>query len=190
MPPSRTLKLNPFITIWVEWVEKIGPKVWRQVSEEYLEALYASWLRRMEALVAVGGSHTKYWRIFDYFVTTLWINELFAQVTEYSFYVFPFFGQWLQRGQWPMPSDIGGFFPSPPPSSPSSCSSPSIPPLPWLKAHIQAWRLKSHPAENPPMCCPSYSHLYHHKLQRGNGNRWPSTLVWLFYLLSFFNKNS
>ena len=125
MPPSRTLKLNPFITIWVEWVEKIGPKVWRKVSEEYLEALYASWLGRMEALVAVGGSHTKYWRIFDYFVTTLWINELFAQVTEYSFYVFPFFGQWLQRGQWPMPSDIGGFFPSPPPSSPSS--SPSIP---------------------------------------------------------------
>ena len=124
--------------------------------------------------------------LFCYHLVNKWT---FCPSDQILFLWFPIFGQWLQRGQWPMPSDIGGFFPSPPPSSPSS-SSPSIPSLPWLKAHIQAWRLKSHPAENPPMCCPSYSHHYHHKLQRGNGNRWPSTLMWLFYLLSFFNKNS
>ena len=41
-------------------LKKIARKVWRQVSAEYLEKLYESLLRRMEAVIAAGGGHTKY----------------------------------------------------------------------------------------------------------------------------------
>ena len=42
-------------------LKKIARKVWRQVSAEYLEKLYELLPRRMEATIAEGGSHTKYW---------------------------------------------------------------------------------------------------------------------------------
>ena len=40
--------------------KKMARKVWRHVSAEYLEKLYESFLRRMEAVIAAGGGHTKY----------------------------------------------------------------------------------------------------------------------------------
>ena len=42
--------------------EKIANKVWRQDTPEYLEKLYQSVLRQMEAVIAVGGSQTKFLR--------------------------------------------------------------------------------------------------------------------------------
>ena len=40
--------------------KKMARKVWRHVSAEYLEKLYESFSRRMEAVIAAGGGHTKY----------------------------------------------------------------------------------------------------------------------------------
>ena len=37
-----------------------GKKVWRAVPPEYLENLYKSMPRRMAAVIAAGGRHTKY----------------------------------------------------------------------------------------------------------------------------------
>ena len=41
-------------------LKKIARKVWRQVSAEYLEKLYESLPKCMEAVIAAGGGHTKY----------------------------------------------------------------------------------------------------------------------------------
>ena len=40
--------------------EKNAKKEWWQVSVKYLEKLYESLPRRMEAVIAAGGGHTKY----------------------------------------------------------------------------------------------------------------------------------
>ena len=70
-------------TTSIEGLKKIVGKVWWQVSAEYLEKLYESLLKQMEAVIFSGGSHTKYWKPnFSYFVTISWINELFPQVSE------------------------------------------------------------------------------------------------------------
>ena len=44
----------------VAGLKNIARKVWRQVSPDYLEKLYESLPRRMEAVIAAGGGHTKY----------------------------------------------------------------------------------------------------------------------------------
>ena len=41
-------------------IKKIAQKVWRQVTPTYLETLYESMPRRMQAVVEAQGSHTKY----------------------------------------------------------------------------------------------------------------------------------
>ena len=41
-------------------VEKIARKVWRQVTPDYLEKLYESMPRQMEAVIQAQGGHTKY----------------------------------------------------------------------------------------------------------------------------------
>ena len=43
-------------------LKKIAQKAWRQVSAEYLEKLYESLPRCMEAVIAAGGGHTKYFK--------------------------------------------------------------------------------------------------------------------------------
>ena len=54
---------------------KNARKVWQQVSPEYLEKLYESLPRRMEAVIAAGGGHTKYKHpYFDVSVTIWSIN--------------------------------------------------------------------------------------------------------------------
>ena len=44
--------------------EKIANKIWRQITPKYLEKLYETSPIRMEAVIAVGGSRTKYWWSF------------------------------------------------------------------------------------------------------------------------------
>ena len=67
----------------VSSIIQIARKVWRQVSAEYLEKLYESLPRRMEAVIAAGGGHTKYWKKnIDEIVNVVWINELFLKVNE------------------------------------------------------------------------------------------------------------
>ena len=39
---------------------KVAKKVWRAITTEYLENLYKSMPRRMAAVIAAGGRHTKY----------------------------------------------------------------------------------------------------------------------------------
>ena len=43
-----------------EGIKKIAQKVWRQVTPAYLETLYESMPRRMQAVVEAQGGHTKY----------------------------------------------------------------------------------------------------------------------------------
>ena len=43
-----------------EGIKKIARKVWRQVTPAYLETLYESMPRRMQAVVEAQGGHTKY----------------------------------------------------------------------------------------------------------------------------------
>ena len=41
-------------------IKKIAQKVWRQVTPEYLESLYQSMPRRMQAVVDAQRGHTRY----------------------------------------------------------------------------------------------------------------------------------
>ena len=41
-------------------LKKIARKVWRQVTPDYLEKLYESMPRQMEAVIQAQGGHTKY----------------------------------------------------------------------------------------------------------------------------------
>ena len=41
-------------------LKKIAQKVWKNLKLDYVERLYASLPKRMEAVVLVGGGHTKY----------------------------------------------------------------------------------------------------------------------------------
>ena len=72
--PGNSPDLNPIENLWSqvkhlqreeratskEGIKKIAKKVWRQVTPEYLESLYQSMPRRMQAVVDVHGGHTKY----------------------------------------------------------------------------------------------------------------------------------
>ena len=63
-----------------DW-KKIAQTVWKQVSAVYLLELYESMPQRMEAVIAAGGSHTKYWwKKINQFVWILWIDEFSPQV--------------------------------------------------------------------------------------------------------------
>ena len=42
-------------------LKKIAEKVWRRILSNYLKKLYESMPRRMEAVIASQGGHTKYW---------------------------------------------------------------------------------------------------------------------------------
>ena len=44
----------------LDFIAKIARKVWRQVTSAYLETLYESMPRRMQAVVEAQGGHTKY----------------------------------------------------------------------------------------------------------------------------------
>ena len=95
--PGNSPDLNPIKNLWsemkhlqrkkratsIEGLKKIARKVWRQVSAKYLEKLYESLPRCMEAVIAAGGGHTKYWKKnIDEIVNVVWINELFLKVNE------------------------------------------------------------------------------------------------------------
>ena len=41
-------------------IKKVARKVWRAITPEYFNSLYESVPRRMAAVIAAGGSHTKY----------------------------------------------------------------------------------------------------------------------------------
>ena len=41
-------------------LKKLAIKVWRTITPEYLERLYQSMPRRMAAVIAAHGGHTKY----------------------------------------------------------------------------------------------------------------------------------
>ena len=43
-----------------EGIKKIAQKVWRQITPEYLESLYQSMPRRMQAVVDAQRGHTRY----------------------------------------------------------------------------------------------------------------------------------
>ena len=53
-------KKSGFAITTVAGLKKIVRKVWQQVSAEYLEKLYELLPRRMKAVIAMGGGHTKY----------------------------------------------------------------------------------------------------------------------------------
>ena len=43
-----------------EGIKKVARKVWRAITPEYLNSLYESMPRRMAAVIAAEGGHTKY----------------------------------------------------------------------------------------------------------------------------------
>ena len=62
-------------------LKKIVRRVWNAITPEYLEKLYESLPRRMAAVIASKGAHTKYWCICNRFVLVKTsINELTFQV--------------------------------------------------------------------------------------------------------------
>ena len=72
--PGNSPNLNPIEHLWsqvkhLQWeeratsrggIKKIAGNVWRQVTPSYLEKLFESMPRRMQAVVEAQGSHTKY----------------------------------------------------------------------------------------------------------------------------------
>ena len=42
-------------------MKKVVRRVWRGITTQYLQIVYESMPRRMEAVIAAGGGHTKYW---------------------------------------------------------------------------------------------------------------------------------
>ena len=65
---SVCLYLNPFknentlymMVTSAEGLKRIGTKVWDCITLEELETLHESMLKRMAAVIAVGGGHTKF----------------------------------------------------------------------------------------------------------------------------------
>ena len=43
-----------------EGMKKVMRKVWKGITTQYLQSVYKSMPRRMEAVIAAGGGHTKY----------------------------------------------------------------------------------------------------------------------------------
>ena len=72
--PGNSPDLNPIENVWsqmkhmqrreratsIDGIKKIAKKVWRQLSPDYLEKLYESMPRRMQAVADAQGGHTKY----------------------------------------------------------------------------------------------------------------------------------
>ena len=72
--PGNSPDLNPIENAWSELknrqriekatskqaLKKLAIKVWRTITPEYLERLYQSMPRRMAAVIAAHGGHTKY----------------------------------------------------------------------------------------------------------------------------------
>ena len=72
--PGNSPDFNPIENCWgqmkhalsrerpssAEGIKKVVKRVWRGITPEYLETLYESMPRRMEACIAAGGGHTKY----------------------------------------------------------------------------------------------------------------------------------
>ena len=61
--PGNSPDLNPIENLWSQMKHlqrKIARKVWREVTPEYLERLYESMPRRMQAVIAAQGGYTKY----------------------------------------------------------------------------------------------------------------------------------
>ena len=82
--------LNPIENAWSELknrqriekatskqaLKKLAIKVWRTITPEYLERLYQSMPRRMAAVIAAHGGHTKYWESFWTCICTISVNKL------------------------------------------------------------------------------------------------------------------
>ena len=72
--PGNSPDLNPIKNLWSQikdmqrdehgtsaaGLKKIAEKVWRRITPKYFKKLYESMPRRMEAVIASQGGHTKY----------------------------------------------------------------------------------------------------------------------------------
>ena len=72
--PGNSPDLNPIKNLWPqikylqrkergtskEGIKKVARKVWRAIAPEYLNSLHESMPRRLAAVIAAGGGHTKY----------------------------------------------------------------------------------------------------------------------------------
>ena len=88
--PGNSPDLNPIENAWSELknrqriekatskqaLKKLAIKVWRTITPEYLERLYQSMPRRMAAVIAAHGGHTKYWESFWTCICTISVNKL------------------------------------------------------------------------------------------------------------------
>ena len=80
---SICLYLNPFknentlymMVTSAEGLKRIGTKVWDSITLEYLETLYKSMPKRMAAVFAAGGGHTKFWFMNFWCIPTFLVKK-------------------------------------------------------------------------------------------------------------------